>query len=86
MGFAVPLSGPKPTKLVRAVKTPLLDAELAAVMPKKQMTMDMFIKQTALMTDTRLAREMLKEKKTRKTASASASAQAAEAGREAKKP
>ena len=70
----------------RTVKTPLLDAELAAVMPKKQTTMDMFIKQTALMTDSRLAREMLKEKKSRKAASSATAAKAAAAKAEAKTP
>lgn len=88
MGGSVPKATAAAAKAARprTVKTPLLDAELAAVMPKKQTTMDMFIKQTALMTDSRLAREMLKEKKSRKAASSAASASAAAAKAEAKTP
>ena len=73
MGGLPPASAPS-TKVpaVKRIKTPLLDAELAAIMPKKQTSMDMFIKQTALMTDSRMAREMVKAKRGAKAAKAAA--------------
>jgi DNA polymerase elongation subunit (family B) len=60
---------------IKPIRTPMLDSELAAIMPKgqKQTTMDMFIKQTALMTDSRLAREMSKEKRSKREAASKAS-------------
>ena len=44
----------------------MLPPSLQAVAPKKQSSLDMFIKQTAIMTDTLLARDMRAAKRERK--------------------
>jgi hypothetical protein len=82
MGGKAPAAAPKVKRTT--VKTPLLDAELAAIMPKKQTSMDMFIKQTALMTDSRMAREMVKAKRETKAAKEAKEAKAAKEAKEAK--
>jgi hypothetical protein len=57
--FVVGKTGLAKPKLSRSsIRTPLIDPSLLAAAPKRQSSMDTFLKQTAFIEDGRLAREM----------------------------
>jgi DNA polymerase delta subunit 1 len=58
LGGSAAASQPKPKLSRSSIRMPLIDPSLLAAAPKRQSSMDTFLKQTAFIEDGRLAREM----------------------------